>query len=220
MQACKEISFSLRALRFTATLQGTDIGLVVEHAFGQFTCFSPNRLLLGVLIAFYKSVRLAAGLRVRLPSGLSPFVSLLVGHCVRLVSRFFFLLSPSALSPFCIPLSPAFSSFFSLLLPFASVLVGHCVCLVSLLSPFVSLVGPSCVPSVSFCLPSCWSLCPPCLPSCFPSWSLPLPVVSLLFPFVSLLVGHCVRFVSSFLSPMWQKMDLVMLLCCSTSTQV
>ena len=36
-----------------------------------------------------KSVRLAAGQRVRLPSGLSPFVSLLVGHCVRLVSLLF-----------------------------------------------------------------------------------------------------------------------------------
>ena len=36
-----------------------------------------------------KSVRLAAGQRVRLLSGLSPFVSLLVGHCVRLVSLLF-----------------------------------------------------------------------------------------------------------------------------------
>ena len=64
-----------------------------------------------------KSVGLAAGQRVRLPSGLSPlaFVSLPVGHCVRLVS----LLSP-----------------FVSLLVLVSLLVGHCVRVVSLLFPF------------------------------------------------------------------------------------
>ena len=120
-----------------------------------------------------KSVRLAAGQRFRLPSGLFPcvflFVFLLVGHCVRLASL-------------------------------VSLLVGHCLRLVSLLLPFVFLlvslfvfllVG-HCVPlfpSVSLCLqsclPSCWSLCPPCLPfvsfcfpSCFP-FCFPFPSVSL-----------------------------------------
>ena len=66
-----------------------------------------------------KSV-LAAGQRVRLPSGLSSFclglVSLLVGHCARLVSLLF-------------------PSFFLLV----SLLVSHCVRLVSLLFPLVSL---------------------------------------------------------------------------------
>ena len=80
---------------------------------------------------------------VRLPSGLSPLVSLLVGHCVpllvvvghcvRLVSLLF-LFSPfllvivSALSPFCLPLSLVLSSF----------LLGT----VSVLSPFCFLVSP------------------------------------------------------------------------------
>ena len=38
------------------------------------------------MIGVLKSVRLAAGQRVRLPPGLSPFVFLVFGHCVRLVS--------------------------------------------------------------------------------------------------------------------------------------
>ena len=101
---------------------------------------------------------------------LSPFcllISLLVGHCICLVS---------------------------LLFPFVSLLLaGHCVRLVSLLSPFVSgLVSlcwslcPSCLPSVSFCFPSCfsscWSLCPPFLPSV----SFVSGLVSLLFFIISL----------------------------------
>ena len=134
------------------------------------------------------SVRLVAGQRVRLPSGLSPLVSLLVGHCVpllvghcaRLVSILSLspVLSPflwvivSVLSPFCFLLSPFLSPFLLivvsvlspfcyLLSPFCLPLVGHCVRLV----PSVSLCLRSCLSSVSFCLPSCWSLCPPCLPS-------------------------------------------------------
>ena len=80
---------------------------------------------------------------------LSPFVSgvvsLLVGHCVRLVPlllplspflSLFLLVTVSALSP-CVRLV-------SLLFPFVSLLVcllvGHCVRLVSLLFPFVSLL--------------------------------------------------------------------------------
>ena len=112
-------------------------------------------------------------------SVLSPFcflfsglVSLVVGHCVRLVSL-----------PF---------PFVSLVVP---LLVGHCVGLVFLLFPFVSLlvghcvrlVSLSCLPSVSFCFPSCWSLCPPCLPSCLPLSRVLSPfllvTVSVLFPF-------------------------------------
>ena len=95
----------------------------------------------------------------------SGLVSLLVGHCVRLVSLllllspFCFLLSPflssflliivSVLSPFCYLLSPfllvivsalsSWSPFFSGLV---SLLVGHCVRLISLLFPFVALVEP------------------------------------------------------------------------------
>ena len=95
-----------------------------------------------------KSVRLAAGQRVRLPSGLSPIVSLLFGHCVRLV----FLLSPvlppflsvtvsalslvcllvSTLSPSCLPLSRVLSPF---LLVTVSGLSPFCL----LLFPFLSL---------------------------------------------------------------------------------
>ena len=83
-----------------------------------------------------KSVRLAAGERVRLPSGLSPFVSLLV--------------TVAALSPFCLLVSL-----------FVSLLFGHCVRLVSLLSPSVSglvslLVGPCVLPcTVSALSPFC-----------------------------------------------------------------
>ena len=61
-----------------------------------------------------KSLCLAAGQRVRLPSGLSPFVSLLVGHCVRLVSL---------LVGHCVRLVPLLSPFVSGLV---SLLVGHC----------------------------------------------------------------------------------------------
>ena len=74
--------------------------------------------------------------------GLSPFVSLLFGHCVRLVSL---------VSPFVSGL--------------ASLLVGHCVCLVSCLPSCWSLCPP-CLPPVSLCLRSCsrscWSLRPAC----------------------------------------------------------
>ena len=99
-----------------------------------------------------KTVRLAAGQRVRLPFGLSLFVSLLFGHCVRLVSLLSCLVSG-----------------------LASLLVGHCVRVVSCLPSCWSLC-PLCLPPVFLCLgsclPSCWSLCPACLPSvsfCFPS---------------------------------------------------
>ena len=128
-----------------------------------------------------KSVRLAAGQRVRLPSGLSPLVSLcvrlvsllfpfvsllvslLVGHCVRLVTLHFLSLS-LVLSPFLFPLF---------------LFVGHCVRLV-----FVCLlVSLHCVRMSPFCLPLSPVLSPFCLPLS--------PVLSSLFPFVSLLVGHC-----------------------------
>ena len=188
MQACKEISFSLRALRFTATLQGTDIGLVVEHAFGQFTCFSPNRLLLGVLIAFYKSVRLAAGLRVRLPSGLSPFVSLLVGHCVRLVSRFFPFVSIRLVSL----LYPFVSGLFFLLLTSASFCFRSCW----------SLCLP-CLPSVSLCF-SCWSVL---RPFCFLLSPFLLVIVSalssFLFPFLVTASACCLPSVSFCFPSCW-----------------
>ena len=61
-----------------------------------------------------------------LPS-VSGLASLLVGHCVRLVSCL----------PPCVHLVSLLSSFVSRLV---SLLVGHCVRLVSLLSPFVSLL--------------------------------------------------------------------------------
>ena len=142
-----------------------------------------------------KSVRLAAGQRVRLPSGLSPFVSLLVGHCVRLVS----LLSTFAL--------------------LVSLLVGHCVRLVSLcllLPPFLSpVLSPFLLVTVSTLSPFCLHLSPFLSPfllvtvSALSPCCLPFLVghcvrlVSLLSTFallVSLLVGHCVRLVS-LLSP-------------------
>ena len=165
-----------------------------------------------------KSLRLAAGQRVRLPSGLSPLVSLLVGHCVpllvghcvRLVSIHSFFVSGfvSLLFPFVFLLVVRVVFFLflfvsglvplvishcvrlvSLLFPFVSLLVGHCVRLVSLLFPFFSLLV----------LPSCWSLCPPCLPSVSLLVGHCVRLVSLVFPFVSLvvplLVGHCVRLV-------------------------
>ena len=157
-----------------------------------------------------KSVHLAAGQRVRLPSGSlcswsafclpwSPFllitVPLLVGHCVRLFPLLF-LLSPfllvlvSALSPF---LSPFVSGLVSLL-------VGHCVSLLSLLFPFfsllVSLLVGHCVRLVSLLSPFVSGLVSLLVGHC-------VRLVSLLFPFVSLLVslvvpllvGHCVRLV-------------------------
>ena len=146
------------------------------------------------------SVRLVAGQRVRLPSGLSPLVSLLVGHCVpllvghcvRLVSLLFpfvFLLVPLLVGHVSIlSLSPV-------LFPF----LGHCVRLVSLLFPFVSLLVSLLVDRcvrlvsllfsfVSFLSPSCWSLCPP-RPFCLPL----SPVLSLfcflLSPFLLLIVS-------------------------------
>ena len=80
---------------------------------------------------------------------LSPFVSglvsLLVGHCVRLV-------------PLLLPLSPLLSPFLLVTVSALSPLCASCL-------PSVSF----CLPS---CLPSCWPLCPCCLPSvsfCLPS---------------------------------------------------
>ena len=91
----------------------------------------------------------------------SGLVSLLVGHCVRLVSLLLLL------SPFCFLLSPFLSSFLliivSVLSPFcyhlvlSPFLLGHCVCLNLFL---VSLFFRS-------CLPSCGSLCPRLSPFCF-----------------------------------------------------
>ena len=101
-------------------------------------CTSPNRLLLRVLNAFQKcppccrtacppSVWLVSlGLRScwsLCPPFVSGLVSLLVGHCVRLVSLLF--------------------PFISLLV---SLLVDHCVRLVSLVFPFVSLLVSLVVP--------------------------------------------------------------------------
>ena len=80
-----------------------------------------------------KSVRLAAGQRVRLPSGLSPFVSLLVGHCVRLVSLLF-PFSPTCSGRMISSLSPGlcswphdftFVSQLSVLWPHDFILVSH-----------------------------------------------------------------------------------------------
>ena len=81
---------------------------------------------------------------VRLVSLLSRFVSgldsLLVGHCVRLVSLLF-PFSVSLLVDHCVRLVSLLFPFVSLLV---SVLVGHCVCLVSLfcflLSPFLLVI--------------------------------------------------------------------------------
>ena len=164
-----------------------------------------------------KSVRLAAGQLVRLPSSLCPPDLPSVSFCL-----------PSCF-PSCWSLCPpSLPSFFLCLWS----------CLPSVIFCLISFLSPSChcvrfVPSISLCLrsylPSCGSLRPPCLPSCFPfCWSLRpfaflspfiasayLPFaygfVSLLLPFVSLLislvvpllVGHFVRliFLLCFLSP-------------------
>ena len=95
---------------------------------GQFLAcsFSPNRILLGVSM-LSKSVRL--------PSGLSPFVSLLVGHWVCLVSLLVSLVS--LLVGHCVRLVFLLSPFVSGLV---SLLVGHCVRVVCLLFLFVSLL--------------------------------------------------------------------------------
>ena len=152
-----------------------------------------------------KSVRLAAGQRVRLPSGLSPLLS-------------FLLVIVSALSPFCLPCLR--SPFCPVLSPFLLVIV------VSFCLPSCWSLCPLCLPSFSFCLPacppSCWLLCRPCLPSCLPlslvlspffiiTVSIFVPSVSFCFlccgtacPFVSLLVRLPSRLVIvSVLSPFW-----------------
>ena len=154
----------------------------------------PSRLLLGVLNAFLGGhssalspfvsglVSLLVRHCVHLVSLLSPFVSLLVGHCVCLVSLLSPVLSPfllvtvSALSPFCFLLTSFLSPF--LLVTVSALFVGH-------LSPFClpflfrSSLSPFCLPSLSFCLPSC-----------LPSFGLS--------GLVSLLVGHV-----SAVSPFW-----------------
>ena len=160
------------------------------------------------------------------------FVPLVVGHCVRLVSlpfRFVSLLVSwlvivSALSHFCLPLSPVLSPFLlvtvfalsSFLSPcvsgLVSLLVGHCVRIVSLLFPCVSSLVPlligHCVHLVSLlpsflCLPCLLSvsLCLPLFPCCLPScWSLCLSCLPffLLFAFLSPFI---VSALSPFLSP-------------------
>ena len=156
---------------------------------------------------------MAAGQRVRLPSGLSPLVSLLgyrvpllVGHCVpwslcppclpSFFLCFWSCLPCGSLCPSCLPscssLRPScLPSVIFCLVSFCLPLVGHCACLV----PSASLCLRSCLPS---CFPFCLSLCPPAFLSpfivsaCFPFAP---GLVSLLFPFVFLLVGHCVRLV-------------------------
>ena len=115
-----------------------------SHLRGGKNAFSPNRLPLGVLNAFYERppCGTACPPSVRLVSLVSLLVSVLTGHCVRLVS----LLSPfvsglvlvtvSGLSPFCLLLSP-----------FLLVIVS----LSPVLSPFL-VMCPPCLPSTSFCL--------------------------------------------------------------------
>ena len=70
-----------------------------------------------------KGVRLAAGQRVRLPSGLSPSVLLVGGYCVCLVGLL------------------------------VSLLVGHCVRPVSILYPLSPVLSPFLVVTVSILLP-------------------------------------------------------------------
>ena len=159
-----------------------------------------------------KSVRLVAGQRVRLPSGLSPLVSvlvghcvpLLVGHCVRLVSLLFPFVSllASLLVGHCVRLVSLHSFFVSGLV---SLPVGHCVRFVSLLLAFVSLLVSLLVDHcvrlvslllsfVSFLFPSCWSLCTP-RPFC-------LPLSPVLSPFLLVIV--------SALSPFCLPLSLVL----------
>ena len=122
-----------------------------------------------------KSVRLAAGQRVRLPSGLSPLVCVLVGHCVPL------------LVGHCVRLVSLLFPFVSLLV---SLLVDHCVRLVSLLLSFVSFLSPS-----------CWSLCPH-RPLCLPLSPVLSPFCFLLSPsLLSVLFSFCF-FLSLVLSPL------------------
>ena len=147
-----------------------------------------------------KSVRLAAGQRVCLPS---PFL---------VTVSTFLLVTVSALSPFILSLSPVLS-------PFLWVIVSVFPSVSFCLPPCWSLCPP-CVPSVSFCLwscpPCCWSLCPSCLlfvsfclPSCWSLCPFCLPSVSsfsqtvcrrgsqfflkMCAPFVSLLVSTLFR---------------------------
>ena len=109
----------------------------------------------------------------------------------------------SVLPPFFFLFSSSFLIVVSVLSPFlsllVSVLVCHCVrlpsvsfCLASCLRSCLSL-RPSCLPS---CLPSCWSLCPSCLPSvslCLRS-CLPSAIVSILSPFSFLLSPFLLMF--------------------------
>ena len=144
---------------------------------------------------------------VRLVSLLSPFVSglasLLVGHCVRLVSlpsllspclSPFLLVTVSALSPFCLPLSHLLSPF---LLVTVSALYPFCF----LLSPFLS---PFLLVTVSSCLPSCWSLCHPFCFLLSPFLSSALsPFCFLLSPFLSLFLLVIVSAFSPFCLPLF-----------------
>ena len=107
------------------------------------------------------------------PRVVSLLVSLLVGHCVRLVSL----------------LSPLVSGLVFLL-------VGDCVRLVSCFTS-VSFCLPSCFPSCWSCCPSCLPSVSFCLPFCLPSCrSLCLSCLTSVSLLVSLLVGHCVRLAS------------------------
>ena len=126
-----------------------------------------------------------------LPPFVFGLVSLLAGHCVRLVPLLFPFVSllgwslcpPCFCLPSCLPslcphvslLSPFASGLLPLLFPFLSLLVGHCVRLAFLLFLFVSGLVPL---VVGHCV----------------------RLGSLLFPFVSLLVGPCVRLVSLLVS--------------------
>ena len=141
-------------------------------------CTSPNRLY--TVRGPQGFLRVSALLRDSV-SALSPLVSLLVGHCVRLLPSVSLCLRSCLTScwSLCPPCPP--------LLPLSPFLSPFLLVTVSALSP----LRASCLPSVSFCLPSCWPLCPSCLPSvsfcspsCLPScWPLScLPSVSFCLP--------------------------------------
>ena len=93
-----------------------------------------------------KGVRLSAGQRVRLPSGLPPSVSLLVGHlcppCFPPVSLClrspFLLVIVSTLSPFCLLLSPFLLRGANLCLAILSICLPALDCCVAVLYMFPS----------------------------------------------------------------------------------
>ena len=143
----------LLSLRFAACTAGVrPYPLAMQH----FYSFVSHVV---CLLLFSRFGACTAGIRVRLPSGLSFLVSLLVGHCVRLVSLYSFFVSG-----------------------LVSLLVGHCVRLVSLLSPFVSSLVSFLLGTVSVLSPLCFLLSPFLSPLLSPFLLVIVSALSSFFP--------------------------------------